>query len=107
MIVVGSLLHATFFVLADRALRPPPTSPSSRPSHGRMVSAETPISGIELAAALGCIEVALLLIYNTMVVQLNGGGFKAAVIAPILATGSTTSVVASLYALLTLSLIHI
>ena len=30
MIVVGSLLHATFFVLADRLLRPPPASPAPR-----------------------------------------------------------------------------
>jgi hypothetical protein len=102
LIVVGSLLHATFFVLADRALRPPPTSPSNRLSHGGMVSGEPPISGMELATALGCIEAVLLLVYNIVVIQLTVGGFEAAVIAPILAAGSTTSAVASLYALLTL-----
>lgn len=102
MIVIGSLLHATFFVLADRALRPPPASPSKRVSHGGLVSAEPPISGIELAAGLGCIEVVLLLIYNIVAVHLNAGGVEAAVIAPILAAGATTSAVASLYTLLTL-----
>ena len=99
MIVVGSLLHATFFVLADRMLRPPPSSPASRVSHSGVTSA-TPITGVELAATLGCIELVLLLVYTGAVVEFDAGGVEVALVAPILAAGSSIRVVASLYALL-------
>lgn len=58
---------------------------------------EPPISGVELAAALGCIELVLLLVYNVAAVHLIAGGVDAALIAPIAAAGSSPSAVASLY----------
>ena len=100
MIVVGSLLHATFFVLADRMLRPPPSSPYSRVSQGGVTSAAPLITGVELATTLGCIELVLLLVYIGAVVEFDAGGVEIALVAPIAAAGSSIRVVASLYALL-------
>lgn len=102
MIVFGSLLHATFFVLADRMLRPPPSSPCNRASHGGVSSGEPLITGVELAATLGCIELVLLVVYTGIVVEFDAGGVEVALVAPIVAAGSSIPVVASLYALLVL-----
>ena len=73
LIVVGSLLHATFFVLADRLLQPPPPPP---PTHTQVDSATwwsgtdegggqpqpPPLSPVQLSGASPCAALALVII---------------------------------------------
>ena len=101
MIVAGSLLHATFFVLADRLLRPPPGSPTGIGGHQLHA-----VSAVELSCALGLVELVILLVYNSCVVSAFGG-VNDIVLAPIAAAAVSTKsdgdaalAVAGLYAAL-------
>lgn len=82
---MGSLLHATFFVLADRLLRPPPGSPAGGVGGHRLHA----VSAVELSSALGMAELLILLVYNGCVVSAFGG-VNDIILAPIAAAAIST-----------------